>query len=181
MCARLFKPTQRKLLLGEWARDTLGLTPQQYEERVQVYKRLDRIWDDERLQYRHPDFDQGGRWGQHNTLLIDDSLLKASTQPFNHVEVPEYVEGDERDGDGRNVLAQVVGYLEEARRWNDVSAFVREKGFVVDAGWRWEWKGKKKKDVGKAGEENSVRGEDDAGKNKREKSVEDEEDGGVRL
>ena len=138
MCARLFEPTQRKLLLGEWARDTLGLTPQQYKERVQVYKRLDRIWDDERLQYRHPDLDQGGRWAQHNTLLIDDSFQKASAQPFNHVEVPEYVEGDERDGDGRNVLAQVVGYLEEARRWNDVSAFVREHGFVVDAGWRWE-------------------------------------------
>lgn len=103
-----------------------------------MYKRLDRIWDDERLQYRHPDLDQGGRWAQNNTLLIDDSFQKASAQPFNHVEVPEYVEGDERDGDGRNVLAQVVGYLEEARRWNDVSAFVREKGFVVDAGWRWE-------------------------------------------
>lgn len=40
---------------------------------------------------------------------------------------------------------------------------------------------KKKKDVGKAGGENSTRGEDDAGKNEREKSVEDEEDGGVRL
>jgi len=41
ICARLFNAKRRQLLLGEWGRDTLGLTAAQYKERVQVYKRLD--------------------------------------------------------------------------------------------------------------------------------------------
>lgn len=139
VCARIFSRSQRAILLGEWGRDTLGLTSAQYKERVQVYKRLDRIWGNENLQHSHPDFERGERWGQHNTVLIDDSALKASAQPFNHVEVPEFVRGaSEKDGDGRDVLGQVVGYLEEARKWSDVSGFVRHGPFELDR-WRWEW------------------------------------------
>lgn len=109
ICARVFNLEQRQRLLGEWARDSCGLTAAQYKERVQVYKRLDRIWDNQTLQLSHPGFSDGEKWGQHNTLLIDDSVLKASAQPFNHVEVPEFVKGEgEREGDGKNVLAQVV-------------------------------------------------------------------------
>ncbi|CAD6575468.1 MAG: hypothetical protein ASARMPREDX12_007300 [Alectoria sarmentosa] len=162
VCRRLFSPGQREMLLGEWGRDTLGLTPAQYKERVQVYKRLDRIWGNKTLQQLHPDFERGQIWGQQNTLLIDDSALKASAQPFNHVEVPEFVRsGREKEGDGRNVLGQVVGYLEEARKWSDVSVFVRHRRFEIDAGWRWEWQKKKSQ-----------------GYDQCEK---DDEDGGVRL
>ena len=125
MCRRLFTPGQRQKLLGEWARDTLGLTSAQYKTRVQVYKRLDRIWESQNLQYSHPDFNKGGRWGQHNTLLIDDSVLKASAQPFNHIEISEFVLGrDESD-----VLGQVVGYLEEVRRWSNASKLSFQSSF----------------------------------------------------
>ncbi|KAL2036980.1 hypothetical protein N7G274_010265 [Stereocaulon virgatum] len=203
MCGRLFKPAQRNLLVGQWARDTLGLTPAQYKDRVQVYKRLDRIWDDEKLQNKHPSFDKGERWGQHNTVLIDDSLLKASAQPYNHIEVPVFVKGSETNGDGRDILAQVAGYLEEARRWNDVSAFMREKRFTVDAGWKWAWtdsgeekenrkkkKEVKEKDAGTTGAERSTPEIAGGEKDERAKSVNvdvdvdvdvEEEDGGVRL
>ena len=166
-CTRLFSPAQRQVLLGEWGRDTLELTSAQYEMRVQVYKRLDRIWANENLQYRHPGFGRGERWGQHNTVLIDDSVLKASAQPFNHIEVPEFVRGSEKEGDGKDVLAQVVGYLEEAREWSDVSAFMRQRPFEIDAGWRWEWH-----------EKSSQRRdwcEDD------DDDDDDDDDGGVRL
>lgn len=132
------------MLLGEWGRDTLGLTPAQYKARVQVYKRLDRIWGDESLQHSHPDFEGGARWGQHNTVLIDDSALKASAQPFNHVQVPEFMRGGgEQEGDGRDVLGQVVGYLEEVRKWSDVSGYMTRGPFEVDTRWRWEWPKKK--------------------------------------
>jgi hypothetical protein len=197
MCDRLFKPAQRTLLVGQWARDTLGLSQSQYRERVQVYKRLNRIWDDEKLQHKHPGFDKGERWGQHNTVLIDDSLLKASAQPYNHIKVPEFDSGSETNGDGRDVLAQVAGYLEEARRWKDVSAFMREKGFIVDAGWKWTWtwtdsgkgKGKKKKkkekqekDAGTTGAGKSTFQIAGGEKDEPTKRVGgDEEDGGVRL
>ena len=120
----------------------LGLTSTQYKERVQVYKRLDRIWDNENLQRLHPDSKLGERWGQHNTVLIDDSVLKATAQPFNHVEVPEFVRGgSEKEGRGRDVLGQVVGYLEEARKWNDISGFVRRRPFAIDEEWRWPEEG----------------------------------------
>ncbi len=133
VCSRLFSRDQREMLLGEWGRNTLGLTSSQYKERVQVYKRLDRIWGDEVLQRLHPDFEKGERWNQNNTMLIDDSALKASAQPFNHVEVPEFVRGGgEKEEDGRDVLGQVVEYLEEARKWSNVSGFVRQKPFKMD-------------------------------------------------
>lgn len=69
--------------------------------------------------------------------------------------------GSEKEGDGRNVLGQVVGYLEEARKWSDVSVFVRHRRFEIDAGWRWEWQKKK------------PQGYDQCEK--------DDKDGGVRL
>lgn len=34
LCSRLFSRGQRQMLLGEWGRDTLGLTSAQYKERV---------------------------------------------------------------------------------------------------------------------------------------------------
>ena len=92
------------------------------------------------LRYSHPAFDEGESWGQYNTLLIDDSVLKASAQPFNHIEVPEYGKGDgkEETGDVANgVLAQVIRYLEAARYWSNVSAFVRERRFEVNQVGRW--------------------------------------------
>ena len=138
ICTRLFSQDQREMLLGEWGRDMLGLTSTQYKVRVQVYKRLDSIWDNENLQRLHPGSELGERWGQHNTLLIDDSLLKATAQPFNHVKVPEFVRGgSEKEGHGRNVLGQVVRYLEEARKWSDISGFVRRRPFAIDEDWRW--------------------------------------------
>ncbi len=107
ICSRIFTLAERKMLLGEWARDTLDLSPQQYAAKVQVFKRLDRIWDNDSMQRAHPHYLNGGRWSQENTLLLDDSALKASAQPYNAVVVPEFVKGDSiakqnnwRDGRG---------------------------------------------------------------------------------
>lgn len=175
MCEKLFTKPQRQRLLGEWGRDTLDLTADQYKSRVQVYKRLDKIWNNHFLQLSHPALSQGERWGQHNTLLIDDSMLKASAQPYNHVEVPEFIKpfgGEKKKGEeiGEEILAQVIGYLEEARKWSDVSAFVRERKFRVNTGWQWDWRNKMKKgDVG------DLVTDDDDGTNA------DDDDGGVKL
>ena len=137
MCSRIFQPHQRALLLAEWGRDTLGLSKGDYNEKVQVYKRLDVIWKSINLQHKHPHYQLGGRWSQANTVLIDDSMLKAVAQPYNHIEIPEY-KGNGADGD--TVLGQVVAYLEEARTWKDVSSFMREEKFMIKGGWDWDWK-----------------------------------------
>ena len=131
ICSKVFSQKRREKLLGEWGRDTLGLTPTQYMDRVQVYKKLDRIWDSESLSWK------GVKWDQRNTVLIDDSALKASAQPHNLVEIPEFTKEKEETSD---VLAQVVGYLEEARTWEDVSTFIKDRPFRVDRGWANDWK-----------------------------------------
>ena len=128
VCEKLLTSAQRKLLLGKWGRDTFGLTPHQYKQRVQVYKNLDTVWQNAALQRRHPNSATGETWGQHNTVLIDDSAIKAAAQPFNHMEVPKFVTAGETDVGKMGVLAVVVAMLEEAREWNDISAFVRRKG-----------------------------------------------------
>ncbi|KAI4117311.1 MAG: hypothetical protein LQ345_002423 [Seirophora villosa] len=133
ICSNIFTPEERKVLLGEWARDTLGLSPQQYAAKVQVYKRLDRIWNTDGIQSAHPHFANGGRWSQKNTLLLDDSVLKASAQPYNAVIVPEFVK--EGDKEGTEVLGQVVAYLKMAATYGDVSSFVRKQPFHVNESW----------------------------------------------
>ncbi|KAL8861333.1 MAG: hypothetical protein Q9178_002205 [Gyalolechia marmorata] len=121
ICSQIFTPNQRKLLLGEWARDTLDLTALQYSSKVQVYKRLDRIWNKECIQRTHPDFKNGQRWGQWNTLLLDDSVLKSSAQPYNAVVVPEFTkQGVLDEAGGIEVLGQVVAYLETAKRFDNL-------------------------------------------------------------
>lgn len=139
VCAQLFTPPQRRQLLGEWARDTLDLTSEEYCSKVQVYKRLDRIWEGVALRDSHPDFAaKGTRWSQANTLLVDDSPTKAQAQPYNLVEIPEFTRNAALEK-GKDFLGQVVAYLEEARMWGDVSTFVKRKKFVVDGGWAWNW------------------------------------------
>lgn len=146
ICAKLFKPSDRKTLLGEWARDTLGLTSEQYASKVQVYKRLDRIWDNADLSSTHPLAHEGSKWSQANTLLIDDSEMKASAQPYSLVQIPEFVKGGAEKKGAKDILGQVVGYLEEVRRWGDVSAFVRGRRFEIDCGWGWSWREGKSKE-----------------------------------
>lgn len=127
MCKEIFSSKQRRQLLGEWDRDTFGLTHQQYTARVQVYKRLDRIWDSSGpLGYLHPDSQKGVVWDQRNTVLIDDSALKASAQPHNLLEVPELTE---EKADSPDVLVQVIRYLEKLKMYDDVSSYIRETPF----------------------------------------------------
>ncbi|MCJ1293476.1 hypothetical protein MMC34_005031 [Xylographa carneopallida] len=141
MCSKVFSKAERSQLIAEWGRDTLELSSAEYYHKTQVYKRLDRIWKNERVQVHHPRYNQGERWSQRNTVLIDDSMLKAVAQPFNHIEVPEFElkNGKHNDGDGTEVLGQVVAYLEEIRAWEDVSSYMRKERFVLDGGYRWDW------------------------------------------
>ena len=146
ICKQLFTPEQHQKLLGVWARDTLGLTPAQYNSKTQVYKNLDYIWANPSYAFRHPWFHaQGLIWSQKNTLLVDDSILKARAQPYNHIEIPEFLRNSNEATaqNGKDVLGQVTAYLEEARMWDNVSAFVRQTRFKINREWAWNWeKGK---------------------------------------
>ena len=139
MCRQLFDPNQRKQVLSEWARDTLDLTESEYNEKSQVYKRLDKVWDDAEIQSAHPNAENLDGWSQANTILIDDSVVKAQKQPFNHIEVSEFTRSPNQET-GVDILSQVVAYLEELRKWDDVSRFIQSNPFRMDQGWAWDWK-----------------------------------------
>ena len=130
ICSNLFKPTQRDAIVAVWGRDTLRLTKQEYSEKVQVYKRLETIWDDTAIQQTHPWV--GGRWGQSNTILIDDSMMKASGQPYNHIEVPEFTQSEPIAFEHQTkVLEQVVEYISVAETYGDVSSFIKHNTFEL--------------------------------------------------
>lgn len=124
LLSRLISPEQRERLVAVWARDTLGLDKQQYDNKVQVYKQLHQVWAQVTEQSGEA---QDGRWGQHNTVLLDDSKLKASSEPFNLVEVPEF--GKHNLQTEKNVLGQVREFLEVLKMQKDVSASNRVMAF----------------------------------------------------
>ncbi|KAF2845390.1 hypothetical protein T440DRAFT_472710 [Plenodomus tracheiphilus IPT5] len=127
----------RSQLVAQWARDSFGLSPTNYSQNVQVYKNLKLVWSRSTIQSHHPDYEAGGRFGQHNTVLIDDSMLKANAQPHNLLEIPEFAATPEQmQGDA---LREVAGYLEVLRQQEDVSRYIRTEPFVGDGRWSFEW------------------------------------------
>jgi hypothetical protein len=124
MCHQLFSDASRQRLIGEWGRDRMGLSPEDYNRRVQVYKRFEKVWADPSIQRRHPLSSSGALWDQSNTVLIDDSVEKARSQPFNLVEVPEFTGQAESD-----VLKRLAEYLDNLLMQTDVSAYIRQNPF----------------------------------------------------
>ncbi|KAF1844510.1 HAD-like protein [Cucurbitaria berberidis CBS 394.84] len=132
----LDKDLQSKLV-ARWARDSFGLSPTNYTQNVQVYKNLRLIWSRDVIQQHHPEYAAGKRFGQHNTVLIDDSAIKASAQPHNLLEIPEFAATPEQmEGD---VLREVAGYLELLRHQADVSQFISKEPFKDDGRWSFQW------------------------------------------
>lgn len=130
-------PSHRKKLAGFWARDKLELTALQYRNKVQVYKKLDKIWNDPTIQ---KSAESGTQWDQSNTILIDDSRLKALSQPFNLLQVSEYTSVADPRKAGKvgttayksayqtqlDVMKNLENKIEELRYQQDVSRLIRQ-------------------------------------------------------
>lgn len=125
-------PTYRSKLAGVWARDKLDLTPDQYKSKVQVYKKLDKVWADDSIQKTAS---PGTKWDQSNTVLIDDSKLKALAQPYNLLQVPEYdkdcdpnkvkkEESAKRFKLQQDIIHQLQLKLEDLKYQDDVSQLI---------------------------------------------------------
>lgn len=124
----------RHHLIACWGRDTLGLEPKHYNLNVQCYKNLQRIWASNDIQGH----EFGTRFDQRNTILIDDSSLKAAAQPHNLLEIPEF-KGVQADTPVQDVLAEVVGYLEVLKMQEDVSKFIHKDPFRANGDWKVDW------------------------------------------
>lgn len=146
MVAQLFNPEQHAKLVKVWSRDHLRLG-KHFEAKVQVYKQLTWLWGDSEVQASFPlapfKVEDGwkapsiAKWDQSNTVLLDDSIEKAASEPFNLIEVDEFTR--ENVGDGNDVLGRVVAYIEDLKWEADVSAAMRERPFVNGQGDVWNW------------------------------------------
>lgn len=124
MCNAILTPEMRRRVIAIWSRDKFNLTRSDYELRVQCYKRLTSIWQDPKIAASHPYHELGGRWDQTNTVLVDDSLNKARSEPFNLIEIPEWT-GDMKDG----ALPQVHDYLNHLSLHSNVSGCLYAQPF----------------------------------------------------
>nr|KMM63806.1 NIF domain-containing protein [Coccidioides posadasii RMSCC 3488] len=126
----LFPSAMQSKFVTIWARDKLDLTPEQYNEKVQVYKKLDKIWADDFIQSRYPESNDGGNspggcvWDQSNTILIDDSKIKAAGQPYNIIEIPEFT--NDASVDEKRNMKIVLRQLRVLSRQQDASRKLRQ-------------------------------------------------------
>ncbi|RJE22254.1 NIF domain protein [Aspergillus sclerotialis] len=138
VCEKLVPPEKRKQLVVEWGRDMFGLSKSQYSAKIQVYKKLRTVWGSQAVQASHPGASQsqprGGKfkarkkqkshvWNQSNTILIDDSKLKALSEPWNIIEIPEFTNAP--DVDESNIFPNVLKRLEILSSYDDVSKVLK--------------------------------------------------------
>jgi hypothetical protein len=149
MVAQLFTAEQRAKLVEIWSRSDLRLG-RHFDAKVQVYKQLTWLWEDPEVQASFPmpatlpfRFEDGWKdalptkWDQSNTVLLDDSVDKAASEPHNLLQVDEFTK--ENIGDGEDVLGRVLAYIEDLKWEADVSATMRERPFVNGEGELWNW------------------------------------------
>ena len=131
MVETLVNPEQLDKIVAVWGRDRFGLTPEDYNARTQCYKRLTALWDDpvvrDSFPVDRPGY-EGKCWDQGNTVLIDDSVEKARSEPHNAITIPEFT-GDVDES--LDILPRVHDYLNELCFQEDVSTYVRANPFKM--------------------------------------------------
>ncbi|KAL4926463.1 NIF domain protein [Aspergillus undulatus] len=130
VCQKLFPKPNRKKLVAEWGRDKLGLSAAEYNSKIQVYKTLETVWSSKKIQASYPRnetkkaAEQASRWDQTNTILIDDSKLKALSEPYNLIEIPEFT--NDPNLDESSIFPKVLQRLEILSKCDDVSKKLHE-------------------------------------------------------
>ncbi|PWY83000.1 HAD-like protein [Aspergillus heteromorphus CBS 117.55] len=70
-------------------------------------------------------------WDQTNTILLDDSKLKATSEPYNVIEIPTFTRNTRPDADERNILTKVLDLLEILSSHEDVSTVLHKWDMTV--------------------------------------------------
>lgn len=122
-------PEQREQIVGIWDRDRFGLSAEAYNAKSVTIKDLELVFGSSKV---------GGkkrRWDCSNTVLLDDSVVKATYQPYNHVCIPEFSPPGEGQTEEDEALREVAGYLEELRYQGHVARFIKQRPFRMADGW----------------------------------------------
>lgn len=115
----------RSKIMRVFTREDMDIPRKYFKLKVSTFKRLSMVWDVLAEQNNDWEFDQT------NTVLMDDSSEKASSEPYNHLLVPEYTV-DIHNAGGDEALGNIAGYLDEVRKWENVSSYIRENPFDKD-------------------------------------------------
>ena len=183
VCQQIFTPQQRARLVVLWGREKFNLNKKQYNAKLQVYKELHKVWASPEVQATHPGnattagpvkkpggkfagrkkakgLPEGQRWDQSNTILIDDSKIKGLSEPYNILEIPEFV--NDPNVDESKLFSKVLAKLEMLSQYDDVSKAMRVWNERVASG-----------------ESNIL--DLDVGAKEEDLDDEDDEDGGISL
>jgi hypothetical protein len=158
VCEQIFPGAMHDQVVALWGRDKFGLTQRQYNNKLQVYKQLHKVWETPSIQGAFPgneglrddpsgpvtttrkamvqkasaklqaktntkNLQPGHRWDQTNTILIDDSKLKALSEPFNILEIPEFT--NDPKVDESTLFAKILHRLDILSHHDDVSKVLR--------------------------------------------------------
>jgi hypothetical protein len=149
MMTYLFTRNQISQLVAVWSREDSRLG-EFFDRKIQVYKQLHWLWSNLEVQNSArrsqipelPSTEQSalvtGAWDQINTVLVDGSLEKADSEPYNLVQVEEFT-GNTGDARG-DVLGAVLAYIEDLAWERDVSSAIRHKPFECARTQGWNWK-----------------------------------------
>ncbi|KAI1813981.1 HAD-like domain-containing protein [Poronia punctata] len=129
MSYRIIPESERGKVVALWGREKFGLSDSDFRKKVLCYKRLEMLWNDPEIAAAHPQAAEGKTWSQLDTVLVDDSPLKAQSHPYNLIRIPEFIWDKEDPGE---VLPQVHNYLNECSRQANISAFIKNSPFKMD-------------------------------------------------
>lgn len=160
ICNMIFTAEELRRIVVLWGRDKFDLTPRQYNSKLQVYKELHKVWASPEVQARYPGNNQtsalskksGGksarnktkqkpstlpeaqRWNQSNTILIDDSKLKAISEPYNIIEIPELTKDHAGKANEATIFTRVLARLDLLSRYDDVTKVLHKWSERVTSG-----------------------------------------------
>lgn len=149
MISQLFTSDQIPQLAAIWSREDSRLG-EFFDENIQAYKQLHWLWDNPKVQAsasrsHHlalPSTEQPAQrldvWNQTNTVLVDDSLDKADSEPYNLIQIEEFT-GDVGNSHD-DVLGAILAYIENLAWERDVSSAIRHMPFECARGQKWDWK-----------------------------------------
>jgi hypothetical protein len=113
--SRLFGKHKEKLSVI-WDRTSFGLSKSDYSRKVATIKDLDKVW--QHFQ---------GQYDATNTILLDDSPVKAQLQPYNCVHPSEFEHGSSVFvSSGESELLHVLNYLKILQFQSNVSNYIRQ-------------------------------------------------------
>ncbi|PHH62177.1 hypothetical protein CDD81_7371 [Ophiocordyceps australis] len=121
-------PSQCRKLVVVWGREQLGLCRDDYNSKVQCYKRLSFLWQHKDVQASYSEL-LPGRWDQSNTVLVDDSPEKGRSEPYNIMSIPEF---SGLRNEPEDVLPQVHDYLNRLCYARNISSHMRESPFQLN-------------------------------------------------